>query len=95
MVRDDSNPRSVAFQLAGLSDVLARIDRALGGAGSGLAPPALAGLGPLEDPSALVPEAALADRLDAIAQAAGALSDRLSLRFFAHVDDRNRATFAA
>lgn len=95
VVRDDTNPRSVAFQVAGLTGVLAQIDRALGAGGSALVPPALAGLGPLDDPSALVPEGALADRLDAIADGAAALSDRLSLRFFAHADDRNRATFAA
>jgi uncharacterized alpha-E superfamily protein len=96
VVRDDTNPRSVAFQLAGLADVLARIDRALGaGTSAGLVPQALAGLGPLDDPAALAPEPALAERLDAIADGAAALSDRLSLRFFAHADDRNRATFAA
>jgi uncharacterized alpha-E superfamily protein len=95
VIRDDTNPRSVAFQLRGLTDVLARIDRALGGGSVGPAPAALDGLGALEDPAALVPEAALAERLDAIADGAAALSDRLSLRFFAHADDRNRATFAA
>lgn len=95
VVRDETNPRSVAFQLAGLADVLARIDRALGGGSTDLVPPVLVGLGPLEDPAALVPEPGLAQRLDAIADGAAALSDRLSLRFFAHADDRNRATFAA
>jgi uncharacterized circularly permuted ATP-grasp superfamily protein/uncharacterized alpha-E superfamily protein len=96
VVRDETNPRSVAFQLAGLADVLARIDRALGvGSSAGLVPQALAGLAPLDDPSTLAPEPALAERLDAIADGAAALSDRLSLRFFVHADDRNRATFAA
>ncbi len=95
VVRDDTNPRSVAFQLGGLADVLARIDRALGGGSADLVPGVLAGLGPLDDPAALVPEPALAERLDAIADGAAGLSDRLSLRFFAHADDRNRATFAA
>ncbi len=95
VVRDETNPRSVAFQLAGLADVLARIDRALGGSSADLVPAVLVGLGPLEDPAALAPEPGLAQRLDAIADGAAALSDRLSLRFFVHADDRNRPTFAA
>lgn len=100
VVRDDTNPRSVAFQLGGLADMLARIDRALGG-GSELAPPVLAGLGPFEDPARLASEpgsqSALADRLDAISAGAAELSDRLSMRFFAHAHDgtRNRVTLAA
>jgi uncharacterized circularly permuted ATP-grasp superfamily protein/uncharacterized alpha-E superfamily protein len=94
LVRDDTNPRSIAFQLTGLADVLARIDRALGGGSADLVTPELGGLGPLADPAALAPEPALAERLEAIADAGAALSDRLSLRLFAHADDRGRATFA-
>jgi hypothetical protein len=41
-----------------------------------------------------VPDAVLAARLDAIAGGAAALSDRLSLRFFSHADERGRATLA-
>jgi uncharacterized circularly permuted ATP-grasp superfamily protein/uncharacterized alpha-E superfamily protein len=95
VIRDETNPRSVAFQLRGLADVLARVDHALAGAGADLAPAVLANLGPLEDATALVPDDVLAARLDAIADGAAALSDRLSLRFFAHADERGRATLAA
>jgi uncharacterized alpha-E superfamily protein len=94
VIRDETNPRSVAFQLRGLADVLARVDHALAGAGADLAPAVLSSLGPLADVTALVPDAVLAARLDAIAGGAAALSDRLSLRFFSHADERGRATLA-
>jgi uncharacterized circularly permuted ATP-grasp superfamily protein/uncharacterized alpha-E superfamily protein len=95
VLRDESNPRSVAFQLRGLSDMLARIDRALGGVDPEFAPAVLVGLGTWDDPDRMSPDAALADWLDALAAAAATLSDRLSMRFFTHAEDRNRATFAA
>ncbi|MEI7444591.1 MAG: circularly permuted type 2 ATP-grasp protein [Burkholderiales bacterium] len=95
VIRDDTNPRSVAFQTRGLAQVLERLHRVLGAGSVDLAPPVLVDLGPLDDPAALVPDAALADRLDAVADGAALLSDRLSLRFFAHADDRKHATFAA
>ena len=95
VLRDETNPRSVAFQLRGLSDMLARIDRALGGVDPDFAPAVLAGLGAWDDPVRMSPDAALADWLDALAAGAATLSDRLSMRFFTHAEDRNRATFAA
>jgi uncharacterized alpha-E superfamily protein len=95
VIRDETNPRSVAFQLNGLAQVLERLGRVLGAGSVELAPAVLIGLGPLDDAAALEPEAALADRLEAIADGAAVLSDRLSLRYFAHADDRKHATFAA
>jgi uncharacterized circularly permuted ATP-grasp superfamily protein/uncharacterized alpha-E superfamily protein len=95
LVRDESNPRSVAWQLSGIGDMLGRIDRALGGAGALAQPAVLDGLGALDDPARLVPDAALAAHLDAIAEAAAVLSDRLSLRFFAHARERERVTLAS
>ena len=97
VIRDETNPRSIAFQTRGLASALARIDVALGaaGAGAGLLPEGIGDLGALDSPTGLQPDAALADGLDALADGAALLSDRLSLRFFAHADDRNRVTFAA
>jgi uncharacterized circularly permuted ATP-grasp superfamily protein/uncharacterized alpha-E superfamily protein len=95
LVRDDTNPRSVAWQLGGIGDMLGRIDRAIGGAGAVALPPALEGLGALDDPQCLAPDAAFAGRVDAIAAAAAALSDRLSLRFFAHAREHERVTLAS
>lgn len=95
VLRDDSNPRSVAFQLRGLADVLARIDRALGGVEPHFAPAVLSDLDRWSDASMLKPDEALARWLDALSAAAATLSDRLSMRFFTHAEDRNRATFAA
>jgi uncharacterized alpha-E superfamily protein len=95
VLRDDSNPRSVAFQLRGLADVLVRIDRALGGVEPHFAPAVLSDLDRWSDASMLKPDEALARWLDALSAAAATLSDRLSMRFFTHAEDRNRATFAA
>jgi uncharacterized circularly permuted ATP-grasp superfamily protein/uncharacterized alpha-E superfamily protein len=95
VLRDDTNPRSVAFQLRGLADVLARIDRALGGVEPDFAPPVLRDLERWSDASALSPGEPLAAWLDALSAAAITLSDRLSMRFFTHAEDRSRATFAA
>jgi uncharacterized circularly permuted ATP-grasp superfamily protein/uncharacterized alpha-E superfamily protein len=94
VLRDDTNPRSVAFQLRGLADVLARIDRALGGVEPDFAPPVLSDLGRWDDASRLRPDEALAAWLDELSAAAAVLSDRLSMRFFTHAEDRNRVTFA-
>lgn len=95
VVRDETNPRSVAFQLRGLGDMMQRIDRALDGVDSRLAPPVLTGLGPYASAHALRPDAQLADWLDAVAAGASQLSDRLSMRFFSHADDRGRVVLAS
>ena len=94
VLRDDSNPRSVAFQLRGLADVLARIDRALGGVEPDFAPAVLSGLDRWNDASTLRPDETLAGWLDELSAAAATLSDRLSMRFFSHAEDRRRASFA-
>jgi len=95
LVRDDTNPRAVAFMLRGLADFVGRIERAVGAEGAGLLPPVLAGLGPFADAARLTPDGDLPAWLDAVAAGAATLSDRLSLRFFTHADDRALATFAA
>jgi uncharacterized circularly permuted ATP-grasp superfamily protein/uncharacterized alpha-E superfamily protein len=95
VLRDETNPRSVAFQLRGLTQMLARIDRALDGIDTDVAPPVLGGLGRYEDPHLLEPDEPLAAWLDELADAAATLSDRLSMRFFSHAEDRNRVVLAA
>jgi uncharacterized circularly permuted ATP-grasp superfamily protein/uncharacterized alpha-E superfamily protein len=78
LVRDDSNPRSVAFQLKGLHDYLVRLGSALGPCGADL----LAGLDPERD---LDPRSdRLAGLLDGLQAASFTLSEQLGLRFFSH-----------
>ena len=95
LIRDDTNPRSVLFQLKRLDQVIVHIDRAIGGVALDFLPEALANLGRYDDPAALAPDAALADWLDSVSKGAAALSERLSMRFFTPAQTSNIATFAA
>jgi uncharacterized circularly permuted ATP-grasp superfamily protein/uncharacterized alpha-E superfamily protein len=95
LIRDETNPRSVAFQLRGLAEVAERIGRAVDGNGALDLPPILRGLGRCEAADALAPDAATAAWLQSVSAASAALSDRLSMRFFTHAEDRNRAVFAS
>jgi uncharacterized circularly permuted ATP-grasp superfamily protein/uncharacterized alpha-E superfamily protein len=104
LVRDVHNPRSVYFQLKGLNDFVGRIMDAYGngGAGGGAVvavdermESAVAALEAL-DPGADLRHGGA--RLDALLQewhdAAARLSEQLGLRFFSHVGEVNRQTFA-
>lgn len=95
LIRDDTNPRSVLFQLKGLDQVIAHIDRAIGGAVADFLPEPLTHLAGYDDPAALEPDAALADWLDSVSKGAALLSERLSMRFFTPAQTSNIATFAA
>ena len=95
LIRDDTNPRSVLFQLKRLDQVIVHIDRAIGGVALDFLPEALANLGRYDDPTALEPDAALADWLDSVSKGAATLSERLSMRFFTPAQTTNIATFAA
>jgi uncharacterized alpha-E superfamily protein len=98
LVRDDQHPRALAFQWRAIARDLASLAVALGSKGeTGLdaATPDLtdAELAVLETEGAAGEEAraAVAARLRALAAAASALSDRLSLRHFSHTELRSRA----
>ncbi len=96
LVRDPSNPRSVAFQLKGLNDFIRRIEADYGdaiGEDFGPALVALDGLDPARDLSHASPRLA-ALLLDWTA-ASARLSEQLGLRFFSLVGEANRQTFAA
>jgi len=95
LIRDDTNPRSVLFQLKGLDQVIAHLDRAIGGVAADFLPNALISLGRYDDPALLEPDAALADWLDSISKGAASLSERLSMQFFTPAQTSNIATFAA
>jgi uncharacterized alpha-E superfamily protein len=94
-VRDESNPRSLAFQAKGLSDYIARIEASHGRfAGDALAPAhaSLRGLGAAD----LRPDsAALAATLEALQRAAYAVSDAISMKFFSHAVPRSVLSLAA
>jgi uncharacterized circularly permuted ATP-grasp superfamily protein/uncharacterized alpha-E superfamily protein len=96
LVCDESNPRSVAFQLHGLRSYLARLAESFGPCGEELLLPAIAGLEAIDPGPDLAPGSApLARWLRGTRLASYALSDRVSSRFFSHAGEVNRATAAS
>ena len=101
IIFDDANPHGVVFQLHNLTRYLSRLDRGLDNASDDALPAVhrqlLAfDLERLEGSAA--PDAAcaaLADCLEAVANAAAELSDRLAMRYFTHIGDVGRQTLAA
>jgi uncharacterized circularly permuted ATP-grasp superfamily protein/uncharacterized alpha-E superfamily protein len=95
LVRDPHNPRSVYFQLKGLNDFVGRIEDAFG---EGIEERLDASVMALEaiDPGADLRHGS--ERLTALLKewhdATFRLSEQLGLRFFAHVGEVNRQTFA-
>jgi uncharacterized circularly permuted ATP-grasp superfamily protein/uncharacterized alpha-E superfamily protein len=93
LIRDAEHPRALAFQGIAIAEDLAMLARSLGAAGEsglGQSAPALRDrdLALLEraTPPAVEARRGLARELRALAGAASALSDRLSLRHFAHIN---------
>ncbi len=105
IVFDDGNPHSVAFQLQFLVRYLDNLARLLGGPRDEALPQALTrlqafDLGSFEgqsfsECSACNPCLELAGLLSGTALAAATLSDRLAMRYFSHVGDVSRQTFAS
>ncbi|ARN20159.1 circularly permuted type 2 ATP-grasp protein [Piscinibacter gummiphilus] len=95
LVRDDTNPRSVAFQLKGLVEYVAKLERAHGRfAGDVLAPvhQTLTQLSPAD----LHPESAvLRGLLVQLQQVARTVSDELTLKFFSHASSRSVLSLVA
>ena len=89
LVRDEANPRSVAFQVKGLAEYITKLEATHGRFGGDVLAPAQALLRAL-DPIDLHPESpALAACLDRLQSAANAVSDELSLKFFSHAVSRS------
>jgi uncharacterized circularly permuted ATP-grasp superfamily protein/uncharacterized alpha-E superfamily protein len=95
LVRDLHNPRSIYFQMKGLSDFVDRIQDAYGESVEERMETAVLALESL-DPGADLRHgsARLAALLQEWHDASARLSEQLGLRFFAHVGEVNRQTFA-
>lgn len=95
LVRDDAVPRSLAFQVKGLAEYVAKLEMSHGRfAGAVLAPghAALAALTPAD----LHPESeALAAALDQLQRIANQVSDELTLKFFSHASSRSVLSLVA
>jgi uncharacterized alpha-E superfamily protein len=95
LVRDESNPRSLAFQVKGMSDYIAKLELSHGRFASDVLAPSQAALRELM-PADLHPEsAALEDVLEQLRRGASAVSDELSLKFFSHAASRSVLSLVA
>ena len=93
LICDDSNPRSVAFQVKGLHDYLVRLGNALGPCGAETLTPSMDALAALDGSRDLIPgNERLATVLVGLQAASETLSEQLGLRFFSH--SLLRQTFA-
>jgi len=95
VVREEANPRSLAFQAKGLADFIGKLEATHGSfAGSAFAPShaALLDLRPAD----LDPESeTLAAVIDRLQRAAYAVSDDISMKFFSHAVLRSNLSLAA
>jgi uncharacterized circularly permuted ATP-grasp superfamily protein/uncharacterized alpha-E superfamily protein len=95
LVRDEANPRSIAFQVRGLRDYVRRLEDMFGAFGAENMQAAGAALEAL-DPGADLRHgsARLTRLLDECHGAAYRLGEQLGHRFFSHVGETSRQTFA-
>ena len=95
LLRDEANPRSVGFQVKGLSEYIAKLEMQHGRFASDVLNPALVTLRSF-DPRDLDPESpALADLLEQLQRSAHAVSDELTLKFFSHASSRSVLSLVA
>jgi uncharacterized circularly permuted ATP-grasp superfamily protein/uncharacterized alpha-E superfamily protein len=95
LLRDDTNPRAIAFQVKGLSEYIAKLELSHGRFASDVLAPAQAALRDLT-PADLHPESdVLAELLDQLRKCAGTVSDELTLKFFSHAQSRSVLSLVA
>jgi uncharacterized circularly permuted ATP-grasp superfamily protein/uncharacterized alpha-E superfamily protein len=95
LVRDDTNPRSIAFQMKGLVEYIDKLERTHGRFASDVLAPAHAALRALR-PEDLHPESeTLAEALKLAQRAALSVSDELTLKFFSHASSRSVLSLVA
>jgi len=95
LLRDEVNPRSIAFQVKGLAEYVAKLELSHGRFASDVLAPAHNALRNL-DALDLNPESeALADVLVQLQRAAHAVSDELTLKFFSHAASRSVLSLVA
>ena len=95
LIRDEANPRSIAFQVHGLRDYAQRLVDLYGDFGDERFHGALRGLLQLDPTAEFQPGSErLQSRLEEWQQAAYRHGEQLSLRFFSHVGEASSQTFA-
>ena len=95
LVRDEANPRSLAFQTKGLTDYIGKLEFSHGRFASDVLAPCHAALSNLSA-AELSPESpVLAGVLDQLQRAAYQMSDELTLKFFSHAASRSVLSLVA
>jgi uncharacterized circularly permuted ATP-grasp superfamily protein/uncharacterized alpha-E superfamily protein len=95
LILDESNPRSIAFQLEGLLNYLGKIENFYGPFGAALFQPLLLELRALQpDDDLHAAGRKLPDLLGRLGQACNSLSDQIGLRFFSYTGEANHLSFA-
>jgi uncharacterized circularly permuted ATP-grasp superfamily protein/uncharacterized alpha-E superfamily protein len=95
LIREESNPRSVFFQVRGLMDYIGKFEASHGRFASDVMAPAYAALRQLS-PADLQPDSELlADVLNQLQRAANTVSEELNLKFFSHAASRSVLSLVA
>jgi uncharacterized alpha-E superfamily protein len=95
LLRDDTNPRSVAFQVKGLVEYVDKLERTHGRFASDVLAPAQAALLALGAHDLHPESEALATVIDQLQRAAYTVSDELTLKFFSHAASRSVLSLVA
>ncbi len=95
LIRDETNPRSVAFQMKGLVEFVDKLEREHGRFASDVLAPGMAALKGLVTDDLRPESTALAALLDQLARIARSTSDELTLRFFSHAASRSVLSLVA
>jgi len=95
LVRDDTNPRSIAFQVKGLSEYIAKLELSHGRFASDVLAPAQARLQELTAQDLRPESEALAQVLDQLRRCASTVSDEVTLKFFSHAESRSVLSLVA
>jgi uncharacterized alpha-E superfamily protein len=95
LIRDDTNPRSVAFQVKGIAEYIAKLEADHGRFALDLIAPVRAALDALT-PTELDPDhPLLATLLEQTQRASHMVSDELTLKFFSHARSRSVLSLVA
>jgi uncharacterized alpha-E superfamily protein len=95
LVRDDTNPRSLAFQVKGLVEFVDKLEQDHGRFASDVLAPGMATLKALTADDLHPESPALAALLDRLGQVARTTSDELTLKFFSHAASRSVLSLVA
>jgi len=96
LVRDEANPRSIAFQVIGLRDFVRRLVELFGEFGDERFEGPVADLQGIDPATDLQPGSErLAALLGQWHETSSRLAEQIGLRFFSHVGESSRQTFAS